>query len=83
MSNVIESKVRNILKENIKTSINFDELGAEQSLMDAGFNSVDFIKVAVGLEAEFEFELGDDDLNFDNFDSIQKIVVFIENKKSM
>lgn len=82
MSNQVGAVVRKILKENVKTSVNFDEIGADQSLTDMGFNSVDFIKVAVGMESEFEFELGDDDLNFNQFDSIEKIVEFVEKKKS-
>lgn len=82
MSNQVEAVVRKILKENVKSSINFDELGVDQSLSDIGFNSVDFVKVAVGMESEFEFELGDDELNFSQFDSIKIIVEFVERKKS-
>lgn len=79
----IEAKVRNILKENMKTSADIDKIDAAQSLTDIGFNSVDFIKVAVGIEAEFEFEFSDEDLNFDLFDSIEKITAFVQQKKSL
>lgn len=75
-----EKKVREILKENIKTSVSFDEIGTEHSLSEIGVNSIDFIKVIVAIETEFDFEFNDEDLDFSMYDNIQKIVSYIENK---
>jgi len=80
MSNM-EKAIRKILKDSVKSNRNFDEIDISESLTLMGLNSVDFIKIAVGIEEEFEIKLNDDDLDFDYFNTIEKIIIFIENKK--
>lgn len=78
--NEIEKKVRGILKESLPTSVSLDNIGSEDLLGEVGINSVDFVKIVVGIEAEFEFEFNDADLNFTQYDTIQKMVSYIESR---
>ena len=82
MNKTIENKIREIISENISTNFDFKNIPIEQDLTDVGFNSIDFIKVAIGIEVAFEFEWDDDDLDFDDFNNIGKIVDFVSKKIS-
>jgi len=79
MNNHLEilSKLTEICKENI----NLDkELVMEESLSAYINNSIDFIKVVVAVETEYNIEFTDDDLETDNFETVKNLVEFIQNK---
>ena len=82
MKNPNEQEIRTILSNNLSSTVDFNEVSSDESLSKLGFNSVDFIKVAVELETAFEIIFGDEDLDFDNFDTIDNIVKFINERSS-
>lgn len=80
MSKEIEKKVREVLATNVDSKIDFKEVPVDQDLSEIGFNSIDFIKVVLGLEMSFDFEWDDDGLEFEAFNTIRKLTEFIEDK---
>lgn len=80
MSQEIEAKVRELIKEVVELTVPIEEVGIEDDLMNLGMNSINSIKVIVAIEEEFGFEFDDEDLNFENFRNIRKLVSYIESR---
>ncbi|MDI9216425.1 acyl carrier protein [Clostridium tertium] len=76
----IEFKVREIIANCIETSKKIDDIRKEENLLSLGMDSLNCIKVIVSIESEFGFEFEDEDLNFENFHSVQSIVSYIERR---
>ena len=79
MSNYSEilNKLVEICKENINLK---KELIMEEKLSEYISNSIDFIKVVVAVETEYDIEFTDDDLETDNFETVKHLVEFIHSK---
>ena len=77
MSNEIEARVREMLKETLENGNEVDNLKADDDLTTLGVNSVTFIKLVIATELEFGIELEDEDLDFQNFSTINSIVNYI------
>lgn len=82
MEKSMEQVVRALLKKHIKSNINFEEISSTESLEDAGMNSIDFIKVVADIEMEYEIIFPDEELDFENFNTIDNIVKFINSQLS-
>ena len=82
MEKNMEQVVRELLKKHIKSNINFEEISSSESLEEAGMNSIDFIKVVADIEMEYEIIFPDEELDFENFNTIDNIVRFINSQLS-
>lgn len=73
----IESKIISIMKENM----DFDaSVSVSDRIESLGINSISFIKIVVQIETEFGFEFEDDDLNYNVFQTLKDLVVYIKDK---
>lgn len=50
-------------------------------LQDIGIDSLNFLKLVVSLEEEFEIEFDDDSLDLSNFETVSSLIDYIENRK--
>lgn len=66
----VEEKVLNIISQHSSKN----EINKDDNFSDLGINSVDFIKIIVGIESEFDFEFYDDDLVINRFKTIQELI---------
>ncbi len=82
MLNDTELRVKGILKKVLGNDELIDKLDAEQNLSDLGITSVNFIKIIVLVEDEFDIEFDDEDLKFENFNTIANVSAYIEDKIS-
>jgi acyl carrier protein len=62
----IMALVSSILRENAITA----EVNVECRLVDVGLNSVDMVKLMLGIEAEFDFTIPQAEITPENFQSI-------------
>lgn len=76
----IEAQVRKILKGEAGHLTSIDSIGLEDDISDFGITSVNYIKLLVLIESEFEFEIKNEDLIYENFNTIHKIVTYIEQR---
>lgn len=74
-------KVVNIIEKYVEKSSEDEKLSIDESFSNISINSVDFIKIIVGIETEFDFEFHDDDLRMDRFQNIHEIVDYIIERK--
>ena len=58
--------VRSILRENAIAA----EVNVECRLVDVGLNSVDMVKLMLGIEAEFDFTIPQAEITPENFQSV-------------
>lgn len=79
MGKNVEEAIRKIVaeKSNLEKS---KELGLHDNLQDFGINSITFMKIVVGIEKEFGMKFDDEILSFENFQTLQSIVEYIEGK---
>jgi acyl carrier protein len=73
----VEETVRKIISANCEGK-NANEIGLSESLQDLGINSISFIKIVIALEKEFGIEVEDENLNPDDFQTIQSIINYVE-----
>lgn len=74
-------RIRNFLAENFTLSDDGFTLGDDASLLEAGIvDSTGVLEVIMFVEETFEIEVADDEIVPDNFDSVEKMVAYIESK---
>lgn len=78
MSTFVEEK----LKEILVSELELEEvtLNLNDKFEHLGVNSAVFIKFVVKLEDAFDIEFDDDNLDYDNFQTIADIIRYIEQK---
>lgn len=76
----IKKKIIEILERNSKLK-NIDATMLDKiTFNDLGVNSLNFIKIIVEIEDEFEMEFDDDQINYDLLNNINDLVSLIEEK---
>lgn len=80
MPDEIEVRVRKVLKEVFGNPDRIDQLGSEQNLTDLGITSVSFIKIIIVLEEEFDIQFEDEDLKFEQLNTIKSVAAYVESK---
>lgn len=73
----IEKELKNIFKENLEIS---SEIESGKSISEYITNSIDFIKIIVGVETKFDIEFEDEDLQLERFQTINDIIEYIQQK---
>ncbi|GAA0133908.1 hypothetical protein YSY43_07480 [Paenibacillus sp. YSY-4.3] len=75
----IESQVKSILF-NLFSNSNPDDITNETDLDDIGLDSLNAIQLIVQLEDAFGMSIDDDELLYENFNTIPKIVDVVKSK---
>lgn len=57
------------------------EIKEDFNLIEAGFNSITFIKLIIAIETYFCFEFEDDDLDIFKLQTLKELAEYIENKR--
>lgn len=78
MNTDIEKKIREIFGNFVKDKEIAGEMGIDRPLEGLGINSVDFIKILVMVENEFDIEFSDDDLTGETFITINDFINCVE-----
>ncbi|HEX3043685.1 MAG TPA: phosphopantetheine-binding protein [Bacillota bacterium] len=78
--NDVEARVRKVFKEVLGNPVRLEELGSEQNLNDLGITSVNFIKIILVLEDEFNIQFEDEDLKFEELNTLQRVTAYVESK---
>jgi len=77
----VDQQVRSFINENFLFGRGTDELGADDSLVEAGvIDSTGVLELVTFVESEFDLKIADDELVPQNLDSIDRLVGFIEGK---
>ncbi len=75
----IEKKLRSMINEQIDDSNkNIENLNDFHLIKDAGFDSIEIIKLIVGVEDEFGIEFDDDELDMDLICQFSKLLLTIK-----
>ena len=78
-----EARVRKFIVDQFLFGQNADKLTAQDSLLQKGLiDSTGVLEVTSFLEAQFGIDVEDHDLVPANFDSIERIVRFVERKQA-
>lgn len=80
MSKEIEKKLRRIINEVVDLGDSPNIVGLEDDLSKAGLDSINFIKMALLLEAEFDIEFDGENLDIHKFKNLQSLISYIEDK---
>jgi acyl carrier protein len=82
MECIVREKIRSIIEDNLKIFDSDVEFSDEDHIFRQGFvDSLFAVKLLAILEQEFDIKIGNEDLNIENFHSVNKIISFVENKK--
>ncbi|MNO16653.1 acyl carrier protein [compost metagenome] len=78
--NDIEKKVRGILGNVLHIT---EDLKSYEPLQNHGLSSINFINIIIRIEKDFNVEITDQDLGINKFSTIEAIVTYITNLKSV
>ena len=77
------SNVQTAIRNFINGSINIDGLGDDENLFESGIvNSLFAVQLMTFVERQFSIEIGTDDLNIENFKSINATASFVARKSA-
>ena len=76
----IENKVMDILHELLPEADNENRIEKDEFLDEYGMSSSIILKFIMRIEKEFDFRVSDDDFDEKNFETVESIVMFVENK---
>ena len=77
--NDIQNRLVKLIKDNTKvTDESINSLVDDNSLSSLGINSIEFVKIAVAIETEFDIEFQDNDLDASKFQTIDDIIGYIK-----
>lgn len=77
MVSEIEMKVRQIIKNNLKTKVPVETIGGDELLDSFGISSMNFIRIIVEIENEFGFAFTNETLKFEDLNTLNKLVAHI------
>lgn len=76
------SQIRQFIAENFLFSDNGFDLSDDASFLEEGIiDSTGTLELVVFVEDTFAFEVGDDEIEPDNFDSVNKLAAYIARKQ--
>ena len=77
-------RIREFIKKNLSVYDDDVVLGDDDNIFELGFVDSPFaIQLVCFIEEEFKIRIGDDDLDIDNFTSINRIAEFVSRKKGI
>lgn len=77
-------KIREFVKMNLAVYEDDAVFSDDDNIFELGFVDSPFaIQLICFIEEEFQIKLGDNDLDIDNFTSINRIVAFVSSKKGI
>ena len=75
------NQVKEAIRTFIQASINIDGFGNDENLFESGIvNSLFAVQLMTFVERTFEIEVGTDDLDIENFKSIDATAAFVAKK---
>ena len=82
MEYIVREKIRNIIENNLNIFDSDVEFSDDDHIFRKGFvDSLFAVKLLAFLEQEFDIKINNEDLNIENFHSVNRIISFVENKK--
>jgi len=69
----MNNKLEQVVILCLKRVIGDEEVSADTSLLEAGMNSMSFVRLVVELEDELNMEIHDEDIDLENFVTVEKI----------
>lgn len=80
----IRNMIREFIFENYMIGGNEEELGNDDSFMEKGIiDSTGILELIMFVEESWEIEVSDDEVVPDNFDSINKLCMYISSKSKV
>lgn len=76
MDDNIYEYVYNLINDNFK--LDNRKIKVNENLMDLGLDSISMVQIVLGIEEICKITIPDEDLIFDNFCTIERIVQYIE-----
>jgi acyl carrier protein len=73
----VENVVIKVIKSYLEDITLIEEIGLTDDLKIYGVDSLKFIKIVVGIEAELGLEFEDDALNSNKFPTVESIVKYV------
>lgn len=78
----MKEKIRTIIESNLKIFDSDVDFSDDDHIFRKGFvDSLFAVKLLAYLEQEFNIKIGNEDLNIENFHSVNQIISFVESKQ--
>jgi acyl carrier protein len=83
MSQTVSNNAREIIRNFINSAVNIDTIGDDENLFASGLiNSLFAVQLTTFIERKFGIEIGMDDLDIENFKSIDATAAFVARKSA-
>ena len=75
---LIMEQICKLINENLELNVDAADIGADDSLVPLGMDSISFIKLIVAIEREFDIEVDDEYLLINRLDTKGKLNELLE-----
>ena len=76
-----QDRIKDLIVEKVLVGVNPEEISNDSELVsELGLDSIQIIGLIGGLEEEFDIVLGDDDLDFELFSTINNLAKLVDGK---
>ena len=83
MSDNVSNNVKETIRSFINNAVNIDGVGDDENLFASGLiNSLFAVQLTTFIERKFSIEIGMDDLDIENFKSINATAAFVARKSA-
>jgi acyl carrier protein len=72
--NDIQGRIVDLVKSILAQNAIVAEIAPDTRLVDAGLTSMDMVNLMLGIEAEFDFMIPQDEITPENFQSVETLV---------
>ncbi|KEI98764.1 hypothetical protein N496_03930 [Clostridium botulinum A2B3 87] len=72
--------IKKILKENLEIESDLSDIDLDQHLIELGLDSIYFIQLIVAFESEFDIQFDEEELDMENFSTINNIINYLNVK---
>ena len=74
MSKRLEDRIKEMIVERLFLEVEPSEIGDEDNLMETlDLDSIRLFEISIGLEAEFEVDLSQQEFDIENFSTVKKL----------
>jgi acyl carrier protein len=80
MEKTIKDKLNSIIDGKIRLSKSTEEIGDNEDLSNYGLNSISIIRLIISIEENFGFEVDEEDLTIERFNTIANMCEYIQSR---
>jgi acyl carrier protein len=74
----IDNSIKLVIIKHIDIALNIDKISSDQYLADIGVNSINFIRMIIEIEQEYDIQFDIDKLGIESFEQVGNFIAYVD-----